>query len=194
MNIKSDEFVWRDHYRNNPSQCNIKVGNSNVVLKESNMGSLQLICVGIETFGRIMNGFRNESGKINGKAKSEIAFTSFLNYFQNKKYNAFADELYKRYRCGLLHSFILGYDDKNLGFAPVRGNCSWHLIYTTKNIKFRSETKSNKYFRLVINIDRFYKDFKEAVEGIIDKFQDNLLTKDEYNNIAKSVKNLNEDT
>ncbi|MFH1749627.1 MAG: hypothetical protein ABH837_01900 [bacterium] len=187
INIESYKNIWSNYNKNGFSSGKIKIVDSRIILNESNMGSLQLLCVGVELFGRVINGFGIK------KKKSGKAFKLFMERFKNSRYRSLKSDLYKCYRCGLLHSYILGYDDKEVGFFPVRGTLDHHLMFTTRNGKQPKLEKSSRNFRLAVDIDQFYKDFKEAVECLIFDFKNNNLSELEYKNIKKSIYNIPQD-
>lgn len=141
-------------------KTDFKVGGWAFRLGESNAGTLQLICVGIETFGRVLLGYTNERGK------SEEAFVSFMALFP-AAYHSKAKEIYSSYRCGFLHSQYLGYDSIESGFFPTRAVRSLHdshLEYANRQGDAASSTKNKNCFRLILNIDTFLNDFRGAVE------------------------------
>lgn len=161
VNIRSTKCIW---WQNDLHKA--KIYDFNFELDESNTGALQLICAAIETYGRIMLGYGTQGGK------TEESFIAFLSSgFWPKEYKVKANEIYTHYRCGLLHSYTLGYRS-HVGFFPTRGNDRqfWnkHLWFTDISNGEVSKTKNPSHQRLIINIDTFFEDFKKAVEKYID--------------------------
>ncbi len=159
INLQSTKCIWwqKDLHK-------FKIYNWNLELNEANMESLQLICSSIETYGRIMLGHGSKEGV------SEESFIAFITQFFTKRYQGKANEIYSHYRCGLLHSYILGYNSTK-GFFPTRGNDRqhWdkHLWFTNAQNNSISKNKDTIHQRLILNIDIFFKDFQQAVEKFI---------------------------
>lgn len=159
INLQSTKCVWwqKDLHK-------FKIYNWELELDEANIESLQLVCSAIETYGRIMLGHGDREGV------SEESFVAFITQFFPKKYQGKANEIYSHYRCGLLHSYILGYNSPK-GFFPTRGNDRqyWdkHLWFTNAQNNNISKSKNASHQRLVLNINIFFKDFQKAVEKFI---------------------------
>ncbi len=155
-NLHSKPEVWKS----TPQQS---VGGWPIPLGESNGGTLQLVCVGIETCGRALLGYKNQGGK------SEESFTAFLTHYFPATYQGSTKALYVCYRCGLLHSHYLGFGTDS-GFYPTRRGrllSDKHLQFTDLAGQVASATKTAHSNRLIINIDTFTADFKASVENYL---------------------------
>lgn len=171
VNLKSTPLIWEA----TGLKCQVSISEE-VPLGESQVGTLQLILVGIETFGRVMLGEKNNDSK----GVSYRCFKKFIAVHMNL-YKATAGEIYGRYRCGLLHSGILGYNSKK-GFLIKRGPVYNHLGHTSKGN------------RLIINIDKFYEDFEKGVINLTRDICVSTVNNNElYNNAKKSLEDLDKD-
>jgi len=161
INLRSIKCIWRQN-----DLHEFKVYKWDFELDESSIGTLQLICAAIETYGRIMlgYGYKDEIGL------SRESFISFIYHFFPKEYREKANDIYSHYRCGLLHSYVLGYNSQK-GFFPTRAKKQYwdrHLWYTNSRNNSPSKERDVQHQRLIINIDTFFKDFREAVEKYIE--------------------------
>jgi len=159
VNVLSTKCIWGT---TNYHMC--EVGEFEFEINESNIGSLQLTCSAIETYGRIMLGEGIKEGV------SEKCFVAFIIKYFPKKYKSKANELYSNYRCGLLHSHVLGFNSGK-GFFPTRGKDRnhWdkHLQYTNADASRVSKNKNQDCQRLILNIDDFFQDFRKAVTNYV---------------------------
>lgn len=129
-------------------------------LGPSNAGTLQLVCAGVETFGRVLLGYSNDEG-VSGES-----FSTFIELYFPSAYKNNGKKLFETFRCGLLHSHFLGYGSEK-GFLPTRTGAMLsdrHLQYADLAAENATPTKDLKYFRLIVNIDTFTADFQKAVE------------------------------
>lgn len=129
-----------------------------VRLAESNAGTLQLTCAGVETFGRLLLGEGSNDGV------SKKSFIGFIENYFSVPYQARGLDIYETYRCGLLHSHYLGFDTDK-GFFPTRGNK--HLHYTNVSATTCSPVKTTSETRLIMNVETFAADFQQAVETYV---------------------------
>lgn len=176
INLRSNNEIWKDY-----NLGHIKVYKWGFEIGESNIGVIQLICAAIEVFGRIFKGKRSE------RDVSRECFTTFIKNFFPKEYHQFADEIYTKYRCGLLHSHILDYKNS---FYPNRYNRdprAKHLMFADKNLNEFVNNPDENHPRMVLDIDRFFYDFKHAVETFCDTV---LREKINITNVEKSLKEL----
>ncbi len=139
----------------------------NIKLGESNAGTLQVICAGIETFGRALLGYTVE------RDVSAKSFAAFVEAYFGPAYKGMGQVIYASFRCGLLHSHYLGFGSAD-GFFPTRNGRSLHdkhLEYADLSGGRASSTKDSQYFRLILNIDLFVEDFRQAVARFMDDVQ-----------------------
>lgn len=179
VNVRSDNKIWQE--KNLDKETVYKYG---FEVGESNIGSIQLICVGIETFGRIAKGKKDE------KDVSKDCFVGFIKSYFSDEYKNIAEELYKRYRCGLLHSHILGF--KN-AFYPNRYNRdkkACHLFFGNESNSEFQAICDKQHQRMVLDIDKFYSDFKSAVSNFCEEL---FLSNQLVINVSKSLEDTLED-
>ncbi|MCK4244404.1 MAG: hypothetical protein KAX20_02125 [Candidatus Omnitrophica bacterium] len=119
---------------------------------ECNMATIILCCCAIELYGRILLGYGPAK---KGKGAPQESFVAFIKNYFPKEYYKRAEAIYKRFRCGLVHSYVMGAIGYKRGFLLTRKgkkHSSEHLQYHNKR-------------QLVINLDIFVKDLKEAFEN-----------------------------
>lgn len=158
VNLHSDGTVWKAAGRGP-----FAVARWDIALGESNAGTLQLTCAGIETFGRLLLG-EAANGSVSKKA-----FIAFIENYFPATYQTRGLDIYETYRCGLLHSHYLGFGSDK-GFFPTRGSKQFwdrHLQYTDLAAKTCSMTKTAMERRLIINVETFAADFQKAVEAYV---------------------------
>ena len=177
--LRSTNEIWK---KNNLHTVNVY--KYSFEINEANIGAIQLICVGIETFGRIFLGKKDE------KDVSKKCFTEFIKEFFPKKYFALADEIYKRYRCILLHGHVIAYKNSIYPNRYRRDEKAEHLAYANNLLNDFAEKPDSAHQRLVIDVDVFYADFKNAVEIFCEKVIKSQLL---LNNIEKSLEDIPED-
>lgn len=202
LNSKLHRFarmVFQDLYVNvnakseNPP-VSVAVGGWIFLLGESNAGSLALACAGVEAFGRVVRGKSCE----NERGISPESFECFVEKFFPKQYERKGSEIYKSYRCGLLHSSYLGYGSKD-GFFPVRGNPEKHLKYTDISGNTCVAKSTSTCSRLILDIDTFVADFKKAVECYLNALHIKKTVSfrresiDLASNLAKALESFPED-
>lgn len=194
-------MVFQDVYANYHARTDVWVasGPTHVIvngwrinLGESNAGTLQVICAGIETFGRALLGYavdRNVSGK---------SFAGFVESYFPSHYSGRGEEIFSCFRCGLLHSHYLGFSSDD-GFFPTRNGRSHdanHLQYADLAGRVASSTKDAQRFRLILNIDIFTRDFHGAVESYLDDVKNSRMktvsgtSLDVSANLKKSLKDF----
>lgn len=129
-------------------------------LGESNAGTLQVVCAGIETFGRALLGYTVER-------KSQDSFVGFIETYFPPMYRGRGTEIYSCFRCGLLHSHFIGHSSSSGFFMTRDGTLNTHLHYTNISGTAASSTKDAQLFRLVLDINVFTADFQRAVEDYL---------------------------
>lgn len=179
VNIRSNERIWKKSRLNEETVCNKKFD-----IGESNIGSIQLICAGIETFGRILDGKKDDPNC------SRECFTDFVKAYFPNQYNHLADTLYEKYRCSLLHSHVLGYKTTLFPNRYSRSPQALHLHFGDEtNTSFQPDEDSS-HQRMIIDIDHFYEDFKQAVENYCAEL---FKSGDLRNKAERSLEDLPED-
>ena len=181
INLRSNNGVWKKHGAD--SEQVYKYG---FKLDESNIGTIQLICIGVETFGRVFKGRKNE------RDCAKDCFVSFMKNFFPKEYHSVSMEIYKRYRCSLLHGHILGYKENFYPNRYERDARASHLSFGNEQLKpdsFVAEQDAT-HTRMVLDVDRFYNDFKHAVEIFCEKI---LKEKENILNVEKSLEDIPEE-
>ena len=121
-------------------------------LEESNTGAFILLTIGIEVFGRLLLRFSNEHDV------SKRSFVTFIRNFFPKQYIKRSEKLYHSLRCNLVHNYILKYSGNN-GWFLTRQN---RQLYQN-HLEFMPGTR-----RLIVHLEKFFLDFKSAVEQYID--------------------------
>jgi len=153
INIRSTAKVWE-----NQKQDKESVNEYEFEIGESNIGSIQLICAGIETFGRILDGKKDD------RNCSSDCFVNFIKGYFSRQYHNLSDELYEKYRCSLLHSHVLGFKTTLFPNRCMRNAQAQHLYFGNEcNSSFQPNEDSD-HQRLILDVDQFYQDFKSAVE------------------------------
>ena len=157
----------------------LNVGENDV--GECNMASLILTCCAIELYGRILMGYTHDVDKV-----SKESFIAFVKTYFPQKYSSLSEQIYIRYRCGLVHSYITG--------AKVSGG-----IFPTRN--GRDHEKEHLKFvdnnRLVLNMDLFVGDLKTSFEKYFKELKNNktksvhLVTMKKINLQKSALKVLN---
>lgn len=178
VNLRSTEDLWRKSNSNTE-----KVHKYFFSFGESNLGTIELICVGIETFGRIFCGKKDEYYK----NVSKDSFVSFIEKFFPHNYSSYGAEIYYRYRCALLHSHILGFRQSFYPTRNGRNESHRHLSFGNAENNNFVASPDMAHPRMVLNIDLLYDDFKKAVEKFLELALEN---KQNLENIERSLEDI----
>lgn len=179
INIRSDAKIWENCKKNKE-----KVFDYEFEIGESNIGSIQLICAGIETFGRILDGRKDD------RNCSQECFTNFVEKYFSAAYKGLSATLYTKYRCSLLHSHVLGFKTTLFPNRYLRNSEALHLYFGDEDNSSFQPDEDSVHQRMIIDIDVFYNDFKAAVEKYCsDIFRSTELKK----NALHSLEDLPED-
>lgn len=127
---------------------------------ECNMSSLILSCCAVEMYGRILLGHTHSTERV-----SKESFVAFIKTYFPKSYSVKAEMIYSRYRCGLIHSYVIGAKSSE-GILPTRNGRD----HDNEHLQFIDN-------RLVINIDVFTTDLRKAFEKYFNELKNNKTKK-----------------
>ncbi|MFA5926571.1 MAG: hypothetical protein WC844_00155 [Patescibacteria group bacterium] len=179
VNVYSNSKRWT--VRDTGQPLSKTVSGVRILLGESNLGSIQLMCVAIETLGRVWLGKKDDVGV------SSQCFTEFIRVFFPARYYDLRNEIYNRYRCGLLHSHILGFKNSFYPNRKLRNSDARHLYFASVNNNSFNPRPGPEYPRMVVDVDIFYQDLCSATTKLYEK----IINGGEHNSeAARSLEDI----